>query len=332
MIASLALAGLAATAETAAETDHWAVLVAGSNTYANYRHQADICHAYQVVRAKGIPADHIITMAYDDVASSAENPFPGKLFNKPTAEGVAGTDVYAGCAIDYRGKYVTPETFIKVLTGDNSTATLVEEDAQSGRKCGLFHSNTTCAAKETCCCTDQKLFSCAAWSCCGGNQACVQDDHAKAQVCQTQSTGRVLGSTKSSRVFVNFVDHGGVGLIAFPTGQRSMHAKELVGTLQTMHDKVRSRAQWQERRAARRKPRYRPHDTALTTPTALTAPTAPTAPMHPPHPPQPPQPPQPHQPPNHPNHARLPPHYAALACDRLHAGKLVLFLCVMRGK
>ena len=26
--------------------NHWVVLVAGSNGYGNYRHQADVCHAY----------------------------------------------------------------------------------------------------------------------------------------------------------------------------------------------------------------------------------------------------------------------------------------------
>ena len=31
---------------SAAASDHWAVLVAGSNTYSNYRHQADVAHAY----------------------------------------------------------------------------------------------------------------------------------------------------------------------------------------------------------------------------------------------------------------------------------------------
>lgn len=29
-----------------ANAAHWAVLVAGSNGFWNYRHQADICHAY----------------------------------------------------------------------------------------------------------------------------------------------------------------------------------------------------------------------------------------------------------------------------------------------
>ena len=27
-------------------SDHWAVIVAGSSGYSNYRHQADTCHAY----------------------------------------------------------------------------------------------------------------------------------------------------------------------------------------------------------------------------------------------------------------------------------------------
>jgi legumain len=49
--------------------DHWAVLVAGSNGFWNYRHQADICHAYQVLVKNGFPADNIILMAYDDIAN-----------------------------------------------------------------------------------------------------------------------------------------------------------------------------------------------------------------------------------------------------------------------
>eukprot|EP00928_Gymnodinium_smaydae_P078884 TRINITY_DN62942_c0_g1_i1.p1 TRINITY_DN62942_c0_g1~~TRINITY_DN62942_c0_g1_i1.p1 ORF type:complete len:445 (+),score=130.75 TRINITY_DN62942_c0_g1_i1:67-1401(+) len=96
---------------------HWAVIVAGSNGFENYRHQADTCHAYQVVKAKGIPEDNIIMLAYDDVAHNEDNPFPGKLYNKPDAKGT-GKDVYAGCKIDYKGKDVNPDQFMKVLTGN----------------------------------------------------------------------------------------------------------------------------------------------------------------------------------------------------------------------
>ena len=60
--------------------DHWAVLVAGSNGFWNYRHQADVCHAYQVLRKNGFPEENIILMAFDDIANSHENPIAGKLF------------------------------------------------------------------------------------------------------------------------------------------------------------------------------------------------------------------------------------------------------------
>lgn len=92
---------------------NWAVLVAGSNGFWNYRHQADICHAYQTLVKGGIPASNIIVFSYDDVASSSQNPVKGKLFNIPN-----GQDVYAGCKIDYRGADVTPKNFLSVLKQD----------------------------------------------------------------------------------------------------------------------------------------------------------------------------------------------------------------------
>ena len=93
----------------------WVVIAAGSNGYQNYRHQADACHAYQVALANGVPADHIIVMIYDDVAHNEGNPFPGKLFNT-----VNGSDVYAGCKIDYSGNACSMDTFFKVLHGNKT--------------------------------------------------------------------------------------------------------------------------------------------------------------------------------------------------------------------
>jgi legumain len=60
----------------------WALLVAGSKGYDNYRHQADICHAYQILRQRGVAEERIITMIYDDVAHSRLNPYKSKLFNE----------------------------------------------------------------------------------------------------------------------------------------------------------------------------------------------------------------------------------------------------------
>ena len=102
--------------------DKYAVLVAGSNGYSNYRHQADIAHAYTLLRKGGIPASNIITMMYDDVAHSLRNKHRGKLYNHPDGNGTTPVDVYAALDghIDYKRGQVTPKNFIKVLTADGS--------------------------------------------------------------------------------------------------------------------------------------------------------------------------------------------------------------------
>jgi legumain len=159
------------TIEQASAGAHYAVLIAGSATFSNYRHQSDVCHAYHVVTKAGIPAENIIVLATDDIANARQNPFPGQIFNKPSKAGEAGFDVYAGCKIDYSGADVTPEVFVNVLTG----------------------------------------------------------------VATNTGSGKVLKSTSSDKVFVNFVDHGGVGTIGFP--HTSMHVKDLTAAFTTMHTK-----------------------------------------------------------------------------------------------
>jgi len=91
----------------------WVVLVAGSNGWYNYRHQADVCHAYQIVSAHGVPDDHIIVMMYDDIALNPLNPTPGVIINHPN-----GTDVYKGVPKDYTCNQVAPDVFLSVLKGE----------------------------------------------------------------------------------------------------------------------------------------------------------------------------------------------------------------------
>ncbi|KJH49308.1 peptidase C13 family protein [Dictyocaulus viviparus] len=91
-----------------------ALLVAGSNGWWNYRHQADVAHAYHLLLSKGILPEHIIVMMYDDIANDPSNPFRGKLFNRPN-----GTDVYKGLKIDYSGSSVNPKNFLNVLEGNS---------------------------------------------------------------------------------------------------------------------------------------------------------------------------------------------------------------------
>lgn len=94
---------------------HWAVLVSGSNSWENYRHQADVLHAYQILREYGFPQSHIITMIYDDIANNPSNPFKGQIFNYN-----GGPNVNEHVFKDYTHEFVSVENFIKVLKGDKS--------------------------------------------------------------------------------------------------------------------------------------------------------------------------------------------------------------------
>lgn len=53
--------------------------------------QADVCHAYQVLKRGGIKDENIVVFMYDDIAMNALNPQKGVLINHPKGE-----DVYAG--------------------------------------------------------------------------------------------------------------------------------------------------------------------------------------------------------------------------------------------
>lgn len=69
----------------------WVVLVAGLSGYDNYRHQADVCHAYQILKNGGLKDENIIVFMYDDIANHTLNPRLGTVINKPN-----GPDVYKG--------------------------------------------------------------------------------------------------------------------------------------------------------------------------------------------------------------------------------------------
>ncbi|KAH9668072.1 vacuolar-processing enzyme alpha-isozyme [Citrus sinensis] len=89
----------------------WVVLVAGSNYYENYRHQADVCHAYQILKNGGLKDENIIVFMYDDIAFNVQNPRPGIIINKPY-----GPD-------DYTGENCTANNFLAVILGNRTALT-----------------------------------------------------------------------------------------------------------------------------------------------------------------------------------------------------------------
>ena len=53
--------------------------------------QADVCHAYQILKRGGLKEENIIVFMFDDIANSELNPRRGVIINSPRGE-----DVYAG--------------------------------------------------------------------------------------------------------------------------------------------------------------------------------------------------------------------------------------------
>jgi legumain len=103
---------------SAVQAANWAVLVAGSEGFSNYRHQSDIFRTYRILTKNGFDPSKIIVFAYDDVANHRSNPFPGKVYNVPD-----GPDVYIGSdKIDYKGANCTAAKFYAVLLGDAAKA------------------------------------------------------------------------------------------------------------------------------------------------------------------------------------------------------------------
>ncbi|KAI3922810.1 hypothetical protein MKW98_006941 [Papaver atlanticum] len=114
----------------------WALLVAGAQGYSNYRHQANICNAYQLLRGGGLLDENIVTMMYDDVAYHQMNPRPGTLINSSS-----GIDVYNGVPRDYVGEAVNVDNLLDVFLGRNQIALAAEGSSKmidSGPEATIF--------------------------------------------------------------------------------------------------------------------------------------------------------------------------------------------------
>ena len=92
--------------------DRWALLIAASKGWANYRFQSDVFAMYQLLKQHGYSDDHIVLICEDDVARHANNPHSGELRISDT-----GDNVYNAEAIDYRLSTLMPDDIGAILQG-----------------------------------------------------------------------------------------------------------------------------------------------------------------------------------------------------------------------
>ena len=92
--------------------DRYAVVMATSTGWDNYRHQADALDIYRMLKKAGYPDDHIVLITEDDLARNPENPHPGMVHVLPDGE-----NLYPGVVNDYKISQLTPADLGNILSG-----------------------------------------------------------------------------------------------------------------------------------------------------------------------------------------------------------------------
>jgi ABC-type branched-subunit amino acid transport system substrate-binding protein len=104
--------------EPAPRAGGWALLVAASVGWENYRHQADVLAQYQWLRSRGVAPDHIVVVMADDLADNPRNPERGTVRNA-----VGGPNLHPGVRADYSPTELSAEALMSVLEGKTSPET-----------------------------------------------------------------------------------------------------------------------------------------------------------------------------------------------------------------
>lgn len=95
--------------------DRYAVVVGASDTWVNYRHQADALAFYQLLKSKGYDDDHIILIMEDNIAYNPLNSRTGEVRVTPDGE-----NLYHDVAIDYHLSDISLSDLKDIMSGKNS--------------------------------------------------------------------------------------------------------------------------------------------------------------------------------------------------------------------
>lgn len=90
----------------------YAVVVSASDTWVNYRHQADTLAFYQMLKSSGYDDDHIILIMEDNIANHPNNARPGDIRVMPDGE-----NLYRDVKVDYHLSDISVADLSDIMTG-----------------------------------------------------------------------------------------------------------------------------------------------------------------------------------------------------------------------
>ena len=99
---------------------NYAVIVAASTGWHNYRHQADALNMYQMLKQHGYDDDHILLIWEGDIVDDEHNLHPGEVRVKPD-----GDNLYHDVKVDYHTSALKPDDLSNILTGNVTERTPV---------------------------------------------------------------------------------------------------------------------------------------------------------------------------------------------------------------
>ncbi|MBQ6782364.1 MAG: hypothetical protein IJP62_14235 [Treponema sp.] len=117
--------------ESETAKSRWAVIVAASYGWANYRHQADALYLYHLLKNLKEPKDrydddHIILILADDIATGWRNKKPGEIYARLNGENLYTNDVQ----IDYLLSELTSDDMVKIMKGETIDVTIRSTDKE----------------------------------------------------------------------------------------------------------------------------------------------------------------------------------------------------------
>ena len=117
--------------ESETAKSRWAVIVAASYGWANYRHQADALYLYHLLKNLKEPKDrydddHIILILADDIATGWRNKKPGEIYARLNGENLYTNDVQ----IDYLLSELTSDDMVKIMKGETIDVTTRSTDKE----------------------------------------------------------------------------------------------------------------------------------------------------------------------------------------------------------
>ena len=105
------------------QEENRAVIVSTSDTWSNYRHQADALAMYQLLRRHGYDGRHIVFISEDNFAFHPNNLYRGEIRVRPDGE-----NLYHDVVVDYRLSDITIADLKEIILGNKAYPEVLDAD------------------------------------------------------------------------------------------------------------------------------------------------------------------------------------------------------------